>query len=159
MDTLFWTIGDAAKHTGKSKSTISKYVKNGTISYIEKTAYSYKLDPSEVLRVFGQRKQENGTIGHTQTAANSGEQQDSSPEIRMLREQNAQLEAERKQERERAEEQILDLRRERDQWQHQADHWRNQATALLMLEGKRQQNHASQKPTKTVTEWLRNLFG
>lgn len=48
----FITLGEAAKLTGKSKPTISKALKGGKISYVEKTENGYKLDPSEVQRVY-----------------------------------------------------------------------------------------------------------
>lgn len=51
-ETTYLTLGQAAKETGKSKATISKALKDGKISYIEKTKAGYKIDPSELFRVF-----------------------------------------------------------------------------------------------------------
>jgi hypothetical protein len=48
----YWTLGQAAKETGKSKSLIHKALKDGRLSYIEKTQNGYKIDPAEAFRVF-----------------------------------------------------------------------------------------------------------
>lgn len=49
---MYLTLGQAAKKTGKSKATISKYIRSGKLSYISKDSAGYKLDPAEVFRVF-----------------------------------------------------------------------------------------------------------
>ncbi len=49
---MYLTLGQAAKKTGKSKATISKYIRSGKLSYISKDSTGYKLDPAEVFRVF-----------------------------------------------------------------------------------------------------------
>jgi DNA-binding transcriptional regulator GbsR (MarR family) len=48
----YLTLGEAAKATGKSKPTISKYIKNGKISYVSKDDKGYQIDPAELFRVF-----------------------------------------------------------------------------------------------------------
>lgn len=48
----YMTLGEAAKATGKSKTTIGKYIKNGKLSVISKSENSYQIDPSELFRVF-----------------------------------------------------------------------------------------------------------
>ncbi len=52
------TLGQAAKEAGKSKATISKYLKNGKLSYVSKTEKGYQIDPSELFRVFPKNEQE-----------------------------------------------------------------------------------------------------
>lgn len=47
-----FTLGQAAKATGKSKSTISKALKSGKISYTEKSSSGYEIEASELFRVF-----------------------------------------------------------------------------------------------------------
>ena len=47
-----FTIGQAAKESGKSKSTIWKYVKNGVLSAQKNTDGSYRIDAAELFRVF-----------------------------------------------------------------------------------------------------------
>jgi len=53
----YWTLGQAAKETGKSKSQIHKAIKDGRISSIGKTTSGYQLDPAEVCRVFPLKEQ------------------------------------------------------------------------------------------------------
>lgn len=47
-----YTLGTAAKATGKAKSTILRAVKSGTISAHKTDDGSYEIDPSELHRVF-----------------------------------------------------------------------------------------------------------
>lgn len=49
---MYLTLGQAAKQTGKSKATLSKYIRLGKLSYVSKDSTGYKLDPAEVFRVF-----------------------------------------------------------------------------------------------------------
>lgn len=48
----FLSLGQSAKLVGKSKTTISNALKDGRLSYIEKTKAGYKIDPAELMRVF-----------------------------------------------------------------------------------------------------------
>ena len=48
----FFTLSQAAKETCVSKATISRALKDGRLSYIEKTKSGYKIDASELFRVF-----------------------------------------------------------------------------------------------------------
>jgi len=48
----YLTLSQAAKETGKSKGTLSKALKTGKISYVEKTDAGYKIDPAELFRVY-----------------------------------------------------------------------------------------------------------
>lgn len=47
-----YTLGQAAKATGKAKSTILRAIKNGTISASKGVKGSYQIDPAELHRVF-----------------------------------------------------------------------------------------------------------
>ena len=49
---MSYTIGTAAKATGKAKSTISRDVKSGRISAERQPDGSYLIDPSELHRVY-----------------------------------------------------------------------------------------------------------
>lgn len=51
----YFTIGQAAKETGKAKSTIKKAIDTGEMSVSEKTARGFKIDASELFRVFPKR--------------------------------------------------------------------------------------------------------
>ena len=47
-----YTLGTAAKATGKAKSTILRAIKSGTISATKSHDGSYEIEPSELHRVF-----------------------------------------------------------------------------------------------------------
>jgi ribosomal protein S15P/S13E len=64
---MYLTLNQAAKETGKSKGTISRYIKSGKLSFVEKTERGYKLDPSEVFRVFQKVKPQTGNIEQSET--------------------------------------------------------------------------------------------
>lgn len=128
---MVYTLGEAAKATGKSKATISKSIKSGRISARKDESGTFHIDPSELHRVY--------------PPAVSGERmetQSNTPEAisidGTIRELKARLEAahERLSDKELV---ISDLREDRDRW-------RQQATALL----------TNQSPTKS---FFARLFG
>ena len=49
---MSYTLGDAAKAVGKSKTTLHRAIKSGKISAIKSEDGSYSIDPSELHRVF-----------------------------------------------------------------------------------------------------------
>lgn len=49
---MYLSLGQAAKEAGVAKSTISKALSSGKLSYAEKSTAGYKIDPSELFRVF-----------------------------------------------------------------------------------------------------------
>ena len=48
----YLTLGEASKETGVQKSTLSKALKSGKLSYVEKTSAGYKIEPSELFRIY-----------------------------------------------------------------------------------------------------------
>jgi hypothetical protein len=56
---MYWTLGEAAKETGRSKSQLHRAIKSGKMSFVEKTTDGYKLDPAEVYRAFPKVEQVN----------------------------------------------------------------------------------------------------
>jgi len=128
---MVYTLGEAAKATGKSKATISKAIKSGRVSAHKDETGTFHIDPSELHRVYpptvhGERKE---------TPVNTSEKTDNDATIRELQ---ARLEAahDRLSDKETV---IADLREDRDRW-------RQQATALL----------ADQRPAKSI---IARLFG
>ena len=113
---MVYTLGEAAKATGKSKATISKAIKSGRISAVKDEAGTFQIDPSELHRVYPLTvsSERNETPNHTpRNTENDG----------LVRELQARLEAahDRLADKEGV---ISDLREDRDKW-------RQQATALL----------------------------
>jgi hypothetical protein len=58
-DSPYISLNEMALLTGKAKSTISKALKNGKMSYISKDPKTgaYEIDPSEAERVFPQKQE------------------------------------------------------------------------------------------------------
>lgn len=114
---MVYTLGAAAKATGKSKATISKAIKSGRVSARKDETGTFHIDPSELHRVYPP------TVYSEQkeTPANTAENANIDGTIRELQ---ARLEAahERLSDKEAV---IADLREDRDRW-------RQQASALLL---------------------------
>lgn len=112
---MSYTLNEAAKAVGKSKTTIHRAIKSGKISASKLDSGAYAIDPSELHRAF-----QSGTPERTirddreQAVTTSG-----TAHIQL-----EMLEKERDRERQQLEETIADLREDRDKW-------RQQATALL----------------------------
>ena len=113
---MAYTLGEAARATGKSKATISKAIKSGRISAQKDETGTFHIDPSELHRVYPP------TVYSEQkeTPENTPDKTNIDGTIRELQ---ARLEAahERLSDKESV---LADLREDRDRW-------RQQATALL----------------------------
>lgn len=127
---MSYTLNEAAKAVGKSKTTIHRAIKSGKISASKLDSGAYAIDPSELHRVF--------QVGTSErTFRNEKEQAKTTSRTADIRLE--MLEKERERERQQLEETIADLREDRDKW-------RQQATALL--EDKRPRNFWSWLKTK-----------
>ena len=52
MNLLVYTLGAAAKASGKSKATISKAIKSGRLSALKDEMGVYRIEPAELNRVY-----------------------------------------------------------------------------------------------------------
>ena len=59
---MSYTLGEAAKATGKSKPTIARAIKRGLISATKTIDGSYQIDPAELSRVFQLASNSSGTM-------------------------------------------------------------------------------------------------
>ena len=116
---MSYTLGEAAKAVGKSKTTLHRAIKSGKISASKTDDGSYVIEPSELHRLYP--KVTGGTVD-APSPRNDTEQH--SNDLGTLRIQLEIQEKERERERELLQETIADLREDRDKW-------RQQATALL----------------------------
>lgn len=105
------SLSQAAKTTGKSKSTINRAIKNGKLSATRHEDGTYSIAASELYRVF--------PFGTTKGSEWIGEQPATEPD-RTTKIRIDSLEAALQREREVNADLIADR-----------DHWRQQATALL----------------------------
>ncbi|MEI7993721.1 MAG: hypothetical protein WCH01_02335 [Methylococcaceae bacterium] len=139
-----YTLGTAAKATGKSKSTISRDIKNGKISATPKDNGSYEIDPSELHRVYPAvscNSSRNGSIEHIETLRTDSEARAIKAEVDGLREQIELLKNERN-----------DLRRRLDQESEE----RRKLTMMLTHQPEKQQPEPEQKVESLL---LKKLFG
>jgi response regulator RpfG family c-di-GMP phosphodiesterase len=67
---FYFSLSQAATATGKSKSIISKALQSGQLSYIEKTESGYKIEPSELFRVFPKKEHKNTEKEQNRTLEN-----------------------------------------------------------------------------------------
>jgi hypothetical protein len=113
---MVYTLGEAAKATGKSKAAISKAIKSGRVSARKDETGTFHIDPSELHRVYPPA----ASSEQRETHVNTPERTNIDGTIRELQ---ARLEAahERLSDKEAV---IADLREDRDRW-------RQQASALL----------------------------
>lgn len=102
------SLSQAAKLTGKSKSTINRAIKTGKLSATRHDDGSYSIDPAELSRAFNIEPQD------------SSKRSDAEPDGTRLLERIEALEVMLSREREIA----ADLKEDRDRW-------RQQATTLL----------------------------
>ena len=116
---MSYTLGTAAKATGKSKTTIQRAIAKGTISAHKEKNGRYSIDPSELHRVF--------PMVSTDTVAQPSQVDTSRPpDETPLQVKVEALEAMLEREREA----LTEMRSDRDAW-------KQQATALLSGPGKK----------------------
>lgn len=114
----YFTLSQAAKESGKSKSVLSKALKNGTLSYVTKDSSGYQIDPAELFRVYPKQEQENDPKERSRTAENAAKNDlENALRISQLEGENKLL-GERLQDRD---ERIGELKEERDRWRDQAN--------------------------------------
>ena len=101
------TAGTAAKAVGKTKSTITKAIASGKLSAIKNDNGAWEIDASELYRVYPPTPLETVEIEQNDTLK---EMSGNSKEIEAL---ERLLKA--------AEEQIYDLKADRDEWRKQAN--------------------------------------
>lgn len=69
----YLSLGEAAKAAGVAKGTLSKALKSGKLSYVEKTPAGYRIDPSELFRVFPPQRVETGQNERLETPLETAE--------------------------------------------------------------------------------------
>ena len=117
---MFYTLGQAAKATGKSKPTLQAAIKKGRISATQDESGRYQIDPSELHRVYPPASQTDGK-DEPQTLQNQppllAEKEAQIRGLRASLEVMEQLVSELRGDKERAERRETELRRDIDRWQ------------------------------------------
>ena len=102
----YLTLGEASKETGVQKSTLSKALKSGKLSYVEKTSAGYKIEPSELFRIYPRKPRR--TVSDTVVSERLDTPEINPDFIRL------QVEVEQLRER------LTETQEQRDKWQTQA---------------------------------------
>ena len=125
---MSYTLGEAAKATGRSKATIHRAIQSHKISAAKDDATgSWLIEPAELHRVFPPVSAEpvqNGFMRQSETVAETGETAE-------LRRRLEELRVERERERADKDEVIDDLRRRLDASDEERRKVQAQLTALL----------------------------
>jgi hypothetical protein len=100
------TAREAGERAGKSRQAIIKAIRKGTISAAKDESGEWRIDPAELFRVYPPVSPVDDTRPATETAKDTDGLR---REIEMLRERLAEKD-----------EQIDDLREDRDRWREQA---------------------------------------
>jgi hypothetical protein len=110
---MAYTLGQAAKATGKTKTTIAKSIENGRISAQKNEFGQYQIEPAELHRVYPPRP-----VEKTPQVDDTRPHKD--PEILHENERLRAAVEVLKKERDRLEADLTDARHERDEWREEA---------------------------------------
>lgn len=111
------SMGQAAKEAGVSKTSISRAINSGRLSADKVDGTGYQIDPSELFRVFPRNRNTHPQMERTVTTKGTPEPTAGNPlEMMRLEMENKAL----KREIDLLKEQVVDLRKERDDWKGQA---------------------------------------
>ena len=142
----YLTLGQAAKVAGVSKSTISKALSSGKMSAADKTDAGYKIDPSELFRVFPVPNRENSPHERLETLLGNPANTNENSELRL----KLNLANERLADKEKT---IGELKADKEELKGERDAWREQAQRLTLP-------HPVKMPIKAenlVTEGVESL--
>lgn len=134
---MFYTLGTAAKATGKTKTAIAEAIKKSRISAAKDDLGRYQIDPAELHRVYPPVSEKDGKEDPQQGRDKT---QEFTAKIMMLEVQVKALGELKDQ-----------IAAERDGLREDRDHWRRQANSLL--------TDQRTKPEPTRTGLWQRLFG
>lgn len=116
---MTYTLGEAAKATGKSKPTLSRAIKKGTISAVKNENGSYTIDPTELHRVYPPLPSTSNDTVSVKPSATPNDNSALQREVELLREMLDETKTDRDQWREQAQKitaMIEDKREKRGLW-------------------------------------------
>lgn len=155
MTSTKFSISQASRITGKSRTTLRSYIKQGKLSCVEGRSGERLLDASELARVFGdeldldQAAPAGNRSANDQTGRVDKPGQSVQTELKLVRDQLEREISERNRERERLEHQLDELHSvlKRAQEGH--------ANAMLLLENRAASAGDWQQPLKTLEAQLK----
>ena len=132
-----YTLGQAAKATGRSKPTIQRAIKNGSLSAAKAIDGSYEIDPAELHRIFPPANDTGNAEQHLKQNDTPSDTHALQREVGVLRERLADKDGV-----------IEDLRRRLDQSEQERRDKDRQLTALLT-----DQRPEKQEPPPAKRRW------
>jgi hypothetical protein len=161
-----YSIGQAARATGKSKSVIHTAIKKGTISATKNEDGTYAIDPSELHRVFPPVSFQNGVKEPDSNVPEPSEPGDFrfengrlKGELEELRERLAAIDIQHERERQQFADQIEDLRRRLDQSEQERRDKDRQLTALLTDQSRKPAPEPERPARRGFRVFLHRLTG
>jgi len=149
---MVYTLGQAAKAVGKSKTTISKAIQNGKISATKRDNGSYQIDPSELHRVYPPAPLANSHAGPLDTPKLTPVPLGG--DTNSIRE-TIGLQYELKAARQR----ISDLEEDRDQWRQQAKAANDVTNQGIAFQTKLlTHTQQAKREERSSYGWLKRLF-
>ena len=153
------TLGQAAKHCGFSKPTLSRAIKSGRLSATRLDDGSYAVDPAELQRWVENNAHANSHVKRVETPPETPETPISDnalqAEVQKLRELLDAMGTERDRERAQASDQIADLRRRLDRAEDRADKEAEVSRRLMLShETARSEPAAVAERPKGIFGWL-----
>jgi hypothetical protein len=115
---MAYTLGEATKATGVSKTSLHRAIKSGRISATKNAAGVWEIDPAELHRVYPAAAPRNRPDS---SALELVDQAGTVSETAVLRRELSLKDGERLRERTQLEATIADLREDRDRWRAQAE--------------------------------------
>ena len=144
---MSYTLGTAAKATGKSKPTIQRAIKSGKMSATRKEDGSYEIDPAELHRVYDLvtgASNETDDMKQSETLNNDGVLQG---QIDVLRELVQELQGERNDLRRRLDEEAQERRKSAEEVRR--------LTLMITDQRETQEQAAPQKRKTGFFSWIR----
>jgi hypothetical protein len=134
---MSYTLGEAAKAVGKSKGALSKAIKNGRFTATKLDNGSYRIDPSELHRVYpplpsptevnsNPTPQSERLATHTTTPEKTSNIEVLEAKLQMAVERIEELKADKE-----------ELKADKEKLEVDKEQWRQQATNLLAAPDKR----------------------
>jgi hypothetical protein len=139
-----FTLGEAAKAVHRSKSTLSKAIKSGRLSYMSREGGEYQIAASELYRVFPTNSNSNSEIERSATLEETGRTAVLQAQLEGMQGELEQVKGERD-----------DLRRRLDAEAEE----RRKLTALLTDQRQPQQPEPMPAPRKGLRGFLHRLTG
>lgn len=125
-----YSAAQAAKEVGRSTATITRAIEKGKLSAAKDENGAWQIDPAELHRVFERKPDEKPDM---QRGANPQKGDENRGLERLV---------------DTLQEQLRDMREDRESWKQEADNWRQQAERMTLLLSSRPPEEKPPAPEK-----------